>query len=298
MEGEFPELADNMHLPKFGRVEAISDKAAAGQLNDPFRPRYAVDVQLLGEDGQPDKAAQLYRAVPLPVMFGGPEQGLLQFPIEGTIVELGFAFGRADRPFIRTVLGSGWPLPDIAPGEQLQQQRAEVFNRTDTVGNQNRHTDRSQHDKALLMHREADDYQGEFGQHRLTTLQHSVEQVGTMKRIEALGAIELLAGDDLMAGCLGNMSQTAAGDLVEVIGQLRRSVAGELQHFEAPRSWMGSEGVNIFGLLLQLMNLVEQLAATTASHTHGGPAPTNAETFNGQSKQAGQLAKTLSPIIE
>lgn len=298
MEGEFPELADKMHLPKFGRVEAISDSATAGQLNDPFRPRYAVDVQLLGEDGQPDKAAPLYRAVPLPVMFGGPEQGLLQFPIEGTIVELGFAFGRADRPFIRTILGTGWPLPDIAPGEQLQQQRAEVFSCTDTVGNQRRHTDRTQHDKALRMHREADDYLGEFGLHRLTTQQHSVEQIGAMKRIEALGAIELLAGDDWVAGCLGNMSQTAAGDLVEVIGQLRRSVAGELQHFEAPRSWMGSEGVNIFGLLLQLMNLVEQLAAATAGHTHGGPQPTNAGTFTGQSQQAGQLAATLSPIIE
>ncbi|MFM5173426.1 hypothetical protein ACQXXB_07995 [Aeromonas veronii] len=71
-----------------------------------------------------------------------------------------------------------------------------------------------------------------------------------------------------------------------------------MQHFEAPRSWVGSKGVNIFGLLLQLMNLMELLAATTASHPHGGPAPTNAETFNGQSKQAGQLAKTLSPIIE
>ncbi|MFM5556294.1 hypothetical protein [Aeromonas veronii] len=56
--------------------------------------------------------------------------------------------------------------------------------------------------------------------------------------------------------------------------------------------------MNILGLLLQLMNLMELLAATTASHPHGGPAPTNAETFNGQSKQAGQLAKTLSPIIE
>ncbi|ENC6433142.1 hypothetical protein ABKX88_001331 [Aeromonas veronii] len=299
IEDEFPELADNMHLPKFGRVEAISDSAAAGQLNDPFRPRYAVDVQLLGEDGQPDKAAPLYRAVPLPVMFGGAEQGLLQFPIEGTIVELGFAFGRADRPFIRTVLGSGWPLPAIAPGEQLQQQRAEVFSRTDTVGNQSRHTDRHQHDKAMRMHHVADDYQGEFGQHLLTTMQHSVEQIGAMKRIEALGAIELLAGDDMVLGSLGNMSQTTAGDLVSVIGRLRRSVAGELQHFEAPRSWMGTDGVNIFQLLLQLMNLVEQLAKATAGHTHGGgPVPGNSEAITGHGNQAKQLANQLSPIIE
>uniref|UniRef100_UPI0034A0D57C hypothetical protein n=1 Tax=Aeromonas sp. R9-1 TaxID=3138478 RepID=UPI0034A0D57C len=280
LEREFPELADKMHLPKFGRVEAISDRAAAGQLNDPYRPRYAVDVQLLGEDGEPDNAAPLYRAVPLPVMFGGAEQGLLQFPNVGSLVELGFAFGRADRPFIRTILGTEWPLPDIAPGEQLQQQRAEVQLRTDQVGNQHRLTDRDQHDEAHTMHRVADAYQGEFGSHRLQVGQHSIEAVDGIKQVEALGAIELLAGDDLVLGCLGNMSQTTAGDLVEVVGQLRRAVAGELQHFEAPRSWMGTEGVNIFRLLLQLMNVVEQLATATSSHTHGsGPAPGNGATM-------------------
>ncbi|MBR7631527.1 hypothetical protein KAT72_21680 [Aeromonas popoffii] len=299
MEGEFPELADKMHLPKFGRVEAISDQASAGQFNDPFRPRYAVDVQLLGEDGQPDKAAPLYRAVPLPVQFGGQEQGLLQFPLEGTLVELGFAFGRADRPFIRTVLGSGWALPDIAPGEQLQQQRAEVFSRTDTVGNLCRHTDRRLHDRALQMHHQSDDYLGEHGQHQLQVDQHSIEEVGGLKLIEALGAIELLAGDDLTLGSLGNMSQTTAGDLVEVVGQLRRAVAGELQHLEAPRSWIGTDSVNIFRLLLQLMNVVEQLAASTASHTHGsGPAPGNSGAMTGHGQQAKQLAGQLSPIIE
>lgn len=299
IEGEFPELADKMHLPKFGRVEAISDQASAGQLNDPFRPRYAVDVQLLGEDGRPDKEAPLYRAVPLPVQFGGQEQGLLQFPTEGTLVELGFAFGRADRPFIRTVLGSGWALPDITPGEQLQQQRAEVFSRTDTVGNLCRHTDRRLHDRALQMHHQSDDYLGEHGQHQLQVDQHSIEEVGGLKLIEALGAIELLAGDDLTLGSLGNMSQTTAGDLVEVVGQLHRAVAGELQHLEAPRSWMGTNSVNIFRLLLQLMKVVEQLAATTASHTHGsGPAPGNREVMAEQSKQAQHLSSQLEPITE
>ncbi|MNG74354.1 hypothetical protein D3C79_328350 [compost metagenome] len=298
MEGEFPELADKMHLPKFGRVEAISDRAEAGQLNDPYRPRYAVDVQLLGEDGEPDEGAPLYRAVPLPVMFGGPEQGFLQYPAERTLVELGFAFGRADRPFIRTILGTGWPLPDIEPGEQLQQQRAEVFNRTDSVGNQTRHTDRRQHDKAMQMIREADEYLGEFGQHQLTVLANSVEEIGAMKRIEALGDIELLTAEDMTLGSTGNMSQTAGGNLDEDIALVRRALAGELQHFESPKSWMGSDGVNIFRLLNQLMTVVEQLAASAASHNHGGPPPTQAETFIGQSEQAGQLASTLSPIIE
>jgi hypothetical protein len=255
-------------------------------------------VQLLGEDGEPDEGTPLYRAVPLPVMFGGPEQGLLQFPVEGTMVELGFAFGRADRPFVRTILGTGWPLPDIEPGEQLQQQRAEVFSRTDTVGNQSRHTDRRQHDKAMQMIRVADEYLGEFGKHQLTVLANSVEEIGAMKRIEALGDIELLTAEDMILGSAGNMSQTAGGNLDEDIALVRRALAGELQHFESPKSWMGSNGVNIFRLLNQLMEVVQQLAATAASHNHGGPPPTNADTFTGQSQQAGQLANTLSPIIE
>lgn len=299
VEQAFPELADKMHIPKLGRVEAISDRATLGQVADPFRPRYAVDVQLLGEDGQPDMATPVYRAVPLPVLFGGSEQGLLQYPQPGTIVEVAFAFGRADRPFIRAILGTDLVLPDMAPGEQLQQQRAEVQSRTDSAGNQYRTTDRDQTDIAHRMKRQADEYLGEYGRHRLSIDQHSIEEVGGKKTIEALGAVELLAGDDLMLASLGNMSQTTAGDLVEVVGQLRRSVAKELQHFEADKSWMGTDSVNIFSLLLSLMHVVEALAGATASHTHGGsPLPHNTSEMTNQEEAAAKLANTLSPLLE
>ena len=43
--------------------------------------------------------------------------------------------------------------------------------------------------------------------------------------------------------------------------------------------------MNIFRLLLQLMNVVEQLAASAANHNHGGPGPTKS-TFSSQSQQA------------
>ena len=119
-----------------------------------------------------------------------------------------------------------------------------------------------------------------------------------MKRIEALGDIELLTAEDMILGSAGNMSQTAGGNLDEDVALVRRALAGELQHFEAPKSWMGTDGVNIFRLLNQLMTVVEQLASTAAGHTHGGSPPTNAQTFSGQSQQAGELAGQLSPIIE
>lgn len=95
----------------------------------------------------------------------------------------------------------------------------------------------------------------------------------------------------------GNMNQTKTRALVEG-GRLRRAVAGELQHLEEPRSWMGTDSVNIFRLL-QLMNVVEPLAASTASHAYGsGPAPGNSGAITGHGQQAKQLVGQLSPIIE
>ncbi len=60
---------------------------------------------------------------------------------------------------------------------------------------------------------------------------------------------------------------------------------------------LGTDSLNIFRLL-QLMNVVEQLAAATASHTHGSrPTPSNSEAMTGHGQQAKQLAGQLSPII-
>lgn len=228
VEQDFPELAAGFHLPAFGQVVAVSDSAQAGQLNDPFRPRYAVDVQQLNEDGKPDEAVPVFMAVPLPVLFGGPEQGQFQYPVEGTLVELGFAFGRADQPFIRTILGTGWSLPDIQPGEQLTQQRAEVYQRTDVAGNHTVATDQVINHIAAQLHQEADDYQGAFGTHRITVAQHSTEEVAGRKLIEALGAIELLAGDDIELATLANLHLVAAGERVDITGaDYQHSIGGD-----------------------------------------------------------------------
>ena len=228
IEQQFPELAAGFHLPQFGIVTATADTATAGQLNDPYRPRYAVDVQQLDENGKPDTEVPVFMAVPVPVLFGGPEQGQFQYPHPGTLVELGFAFGRADQPFIRTVLGTGWTLPDIQPGEQLTQQRAEVYQRTDPAGNHTLATDQTIHHIAAQLQQEADDYQGTFGSHHTTVAQHSTEAVAGRKLIEALGAIELLAGDDLELATLANLHLVAAGERVDITGaNYQHSIGGD-----------------------------------------------------------------------
>ncbi|EQA2137915.1 hypothetical protein ACXZFI_005156, partial [Escherichia coli] len=71
----------------------------------------------------------------------GNEAGCFSYPEAGTIVEIAHIEGRPDKPVIRQILPSGLNLPDIQPGEQLQQQRAEVFQRVTRDGTWHRETD-------------------------------------------------------------------------------------------------------------------------------------------------------------
>lgn len=60
-------------------VEALK----SGNFSAPFRPRYAVDVQLLDADGNPDKDTPIYSAVPLPVPMADNNSEMFHFPPEG-----------------------------------------------------------------------------------------------------------------------------------------------------------------------------------------------------------------------
>ncbi|PHM68255.1 protein phage [Xenorhabdus sp. KJ12.1] len=151
IDAAYPELSAGLHLPKLARIEAHTENTVSGDISDPFRPRYAVDVQLLDADGK-DAAAPVYRAVPLPLPMAGSESGMFQYPPIGTVVEIAFEGGRPDKPFIRQTLSQGNTLPDIKPGEQLQQQRAEVSQRVTQEGSWIRQTDQTINESS--MHRE------------------------------------------------------------------------------------------------------------------------------------------------
>ncbi|MCX9507557.1 hypothetical protein IG517_13910 [Vibrio cholerae] len=306
LDDMLPEVAAGYHLPIFGRVEAVRDSATAGQVADPFRPRFAIDVQVLNEDMQPDENIPVYRSIPLPVHMGGHESGLLAYPLEGTIVEIAFAYGRSDLPLIRGIYGRDYALPTIAPGEQLQQQREEVSRRIDAAGNITDQTDQTFTSKAFKQVEQAHQYTGEFGRHQLLIDEHSLENIIGKKLIEALGAIELLAGDNIELGSLGNMHVATAGELIEVIGKVRRSIAAEHQWLQSPKTWLGSKQENVLILLSELMQVVKELADTLATHTHGGvmagPAttasPNQASDISDHGSDSAQLKARLDPITK
>ncbi|MEZ9233234.1 hypothetical protein AB4259_19355 [Vibrio amylolyticus] len=302
---EFPEMAAGHHLPRFGQIKAVRDESTAGQINDPFRPRHAVDVQLLNENMQVDAKVPLYKSIPLPITMVGHEAGVLGYPLEGTIVEIAFAYGRNDLPIIRAIYGREFALPTIEPGEQLQQQREEVSKRIDPAGNITEQTDQQQYQKAYRKQDEAHHYQGDFGSHTLNVSDHSKENIIGKKLIEALGAIELLAGDNIELGTLGNMHTATAGDLIESIGKVRRSIAAEHQWMQAPKTWVGSKQENVLIMLSELMQVVKELADTLASHTHSSPEtgaktsePNQASAITGHGNDSAQIKGRLDPITK
>ncbi|BCS47075.1 hypothetical protein Pta6605_54060 [Pseudomonas amygdali pv. tabaci] len=49
VERQFPELTGGYHLPRFAKVVAVADAPASAGLCDDFRPRFSVDLQVMGQ---------------------------------------------------------------------------------------------------------------------------------------------------------------------------------------------------------------------------------------------------------
>lgn len=141
IERRFPELTGAYHLPRFARVLAVADPPADAGLCDDFRPRYGVDLEVLGPDGEADPALPHLLGVALPVPGGGTEMGFYAFPEEGTTVVVSFAYGLPNKPFILQILPHGLSLPKVPKGDQLWQHSDAVQQRADAEGNWLRQTD-------------------------------------------------------------------------------------------------------------------------------------------------------------
>jgi len=313
VESHFPELASGLHLPKFARVIAPTEAVKSGNFSDPFRPRYAVDVQLLDADGKPDAQTPVYSAVPLPVPMAGNDSGMYQFPPEGTLVEVAFTDGRPDKPFIRQTVPDGTSLPDIKPGEQLQQQREEVSQRVTQAGDWVRQTDQTISETSMARTVKADTESRELVSRETTIkatdktsvigtstlMAGAIQQVSTGKFSQAIQGSRLatVGGSDEIA-VAEDATVTIGKNLTEQIGQIRKSVAAVQQQIIAPVVWIGSGSINVAQLMLDTLDVVKQLAELTASHTHSNTGtPTNAGDIRSAGTKADTLTGKYSPVI-
>lgn len=315
VERRFPELAGAYHLPRFARVLAVADPPADAGLCDDFRPRYGVDLEVLGPDGEADPLLPHLLGVALPVPGGGTEMGFYAFPEEGTTVVVSFAYGLPNKPFILQILPHGLSLPRVPKGDQLWQHSDAVQQRADADGNWTRQTDAKITDRASERQVEALDNAERYQNSIIEVDDHSTESVGGIKTIEALGALKLLSGgsaslaavDDLHVATGRDLNlvvgqkhnTTVGGDMRERIQGLRKSMAAVGQHLQAPTTWLGSETVNVLQVLCDLIDLVEQMNTAIAAHKHGPtPLPDNAGEFVKHALSADALYLELEPITE
>lgn len=315
VERQFPELSGGYHLPRFGRVVAVPDAPAAPGLCDDFRPRFGVDVEVLTADGEPDPDLPILTGLPLPAPMGGQEAGMYGFPEEGTTVVVSFAYGLPNKPFITQILPHGLSLPRVPKGDQVWQHSEACQQRVDADGNWLRQTDGKIEDKAIERTVEALENSERFQNHTRTVDDHSTESVGGIKKIEALGALKLLSGGSASLAAVDDLHQatgrdlnllvgqkhnaTVGGDMQEQIQGLRKSVVGVSQQLQAPKNWIGSGTVNLFQVVCDMLDLLQQMNTQLAAHTHvpgPTPSPTDAAAFTAKATQAVALTLKLKPI--
>lgn len=310
VERRFPELAGAYHLPRFARVLAVADPPVAAGLCDDFRPRYAVDLEVLGPDGEADPELPHLLGVALPVLGGGTERGFYAFPEEGTVVVVSFAYGLPNKPFILQILPHGLSLPQVPKGDQVWQHSEAVQQRVDAEGNWLRVTDATITDQASERRVQA---LGNAERYQVSTIEvddHSTESVGGIKTIEALGALKLLSGGSASLAAVDDLHMATGRDLNVVVGQkynatvggdmreqiqgVRESITSFSQRLEAPLTWLGSEEVNVLKVLADVINIVEEMNNSIAIHRHGNTPPPDSSTIFSANAE---LAKTWGLLL-
>lgn len=320
IESHYPELASGLHVPKMARVVAASEPVSSGNFADPYRPRYAVDVQLLDADGNPDSTTPVYSAVPLPVPMAGNDSGMFQFPPEGTLVEVGFTGGRPDKPFVRQTMPEGTSLPDVKPGEQLQQQRDGVSQRVTQGGDWERQTDQAIRETSMTRIVTADTETRELvtrettikATDKTTVIGTAALMAGVIQQITT-GDYAMAAGGNYLASIkgdaetdvegrqsskvAGNIDIESGGALTEKIAALRKSVAAG-QQIIGDTVHIGTGSTNTLTMLLDTIDLLAELAQQCAGHTHPGTgAPNQASAFTETASKAGVTRRKYEQII-
>ena len=314
VERQFPELTGGYHLPRFARVVGVADAPTGASLCDDFRPRYAVDIEVLTPDGEADPNLPRLSGVPLPLPSGGDEMGMFAFPQEGTRVVVCFAYGLPSSPYIQTILPHGLSLPKVPKGDQVWQHSDAVQQRVDAEGNWLRQTDGKIRDHSLEREVEALGNREKYQSHDQDVENHSTEEVGGIKRINALGALKLNSAGTATLAAVDDMHQatgrdynlvvsrkhnaSVGGDMQEKIKGVRKSVTDISQRLQAPKTWIGSEGINVLRVLGDLLDLVQQMNTQIAAHGHPqlGAPPTNAAAFTADAAKAALLSAALGSV--
>ena len=191
----------------------------------------------------------------------------------------------------------------VPKGDQVWQQSEACQQRVDADCNWLRQTDGKILHKAIEREVEAMGNTERFQSHTMTVDDHSTESVGGIKTLEALGALKLLSGGSASLAAVDDLHQATGRDLNLVVGQkhnatvggdmeesiqgLRTSLIGISQHLQPPKNWIGSETVNLFQVVCDVLDLLQGRNSQLAAHTHlPDPSPSPSDTIAFTAKAA------------
>jgi hypothetical protein len=290
IEKQYPELTAKYHLPRFAEVVGTRETPDHGDIADEFRPYYAVDLQVLDEHGKPDSQFPVLKDVPLSLPVAGHEMGQFAFPENGAWVEVGFAYGSPNKPFVRSILPHNRSLPKVERGEQRWQHNPDSFQRVDKDGNWQTQTDRNITEESLKRIITALEGLETYTKRIIEVEADDTETIGGAKTIKAMGLINLLSGGRFDIGALHDLHATSQTN----------------QRYRAPKTWLGSQDENVLRLLSELMQLVINLCNILASHTHSGVqagsgntgSPVQSSNISGVGSDTGGVKTRLDGIKE
>lgn len=96
----------------------------------------------------------------------------------------------------------------------------------------------------------------------------------------------------------GNKSQGVGGDYVQRISGIASSISKGKNEQKGETVWTGSESVNGWQILEELLGIVAEMAQTLQTHTHQNAGVSQqAQQFASQAQKASQAKSRLSPIV-
>lgn len=108
IELAMPDLRTYYRMTRKGKIVA----------SYPSDGKYYVDVQPLRNDESPDASEPVVPRVAVPVMWGGPQRGVVCPPTAGTLCDLSYYDGDPNYPFISNLR---WGLGQSSPNAELNE---------------------------------------------------------------------------------------------------------------------------------------------------------------------------------
>ncbi len=279
---EFPELAAGYHIPVAAIVTAVADTPTGGGIADNYRPRYAVDVELI--DSQYTGTGIHLQAIPVAITGGGDERGIFAIPLRGTIVELAWLNASPERPFVRSILADRQQLPALPEGGQAWQQNNDTAQTVDAAGNWTRQTPEAITDSAREINQLADHLHQILISHNLQTSGHSIEQVQGIKKTEAT-ALHQIAAVVINQLTTGSHNTVASEHITRAAGKDIRDRATNYDA-KAQKLHIGTDADNILKIISDSLQAIADtctaistLTVTSASPGNPSSPPINAAAF-------------------